>query len=268
MAEARTVFGGFLARPNDDRVKVLGMAFIVAFGSAALVSTTSIALKPLQEANFSAERAARMEAMLDTLPGLRKLMEETGVTALETRLVVLETGQFDADADPAGFDFAAAFADEALSRQLPTEIDLASLGRSPIFAPVHLLERDGALELIVLPMVTQGYAARIHAMLALEPDLRTVAALTITEQSETPGLGARIEEPTWQAKWPGKQVADAGGQIILDVVRGQATAPYEVDGITGATRTSNAIGNMIHFWLGPYGYGPFLERLAREGALR
>lgn len=265
MAEARTAFGRFLARPNEDRVKVLGMAFIVAFVSAVLVSATSIALKPLQEANMAAEQAARMEAMLDTLPGLRALMEETGVTALETRLVDIETGAFDAETDPADFDFAAAFADEALSRALPTEADIASLGRRPRLAPVHLLERDGVLQLIVLPMVTQGYASRIRAMLALEPDLRTVAALSITEQGETPGLGARIEEPAWQAQWAGKQVADETGQIVLDVVRGRAEGPYQVDGISGATRTSNAIGNMIRFWMGPDGYGPFLERLAREG---
>ena len=265
MAEARTAVGRFLARPNDDRVKVLGMAFIVAFGAAVLVSATSIALKPLQEANVAAEQAARMEAMLDTLPGLRTLMEETGVTALETRLVDLETGAFDTGTDPGGFDFVAAFADEALSRELPTEADLASLGRRPLLAPVHLLERDGQLELIVLPMATQGYASTIRAMLALEPDLRTVAALSITEQGETPGLGARIEEPAWQAQWPGKQVADETGRVVLDVVRGQASGPYEVDGITGATRTSDAIGNMIRFWMGPDGYGPLLERLAREG---
>jgi Na(+)-translocating NADH:ubiquinone oxidoreductase C subunit len=68
------------------------------------------------------------------------------------------------------------------------------------------LERDGDLLLIVLPVYGSGYASTIRAMLALEPDLSTVAALTITEQGETPGLGARITEPDWQAQWPGKEL--------------------------------------------------------------
>jgi Na+-transporting NADH:ubiquinone oxidoreductase subunit D len=37
----------------------------------------------------------------------------------------------------------------------------------------------------------------------------------------------------------------------------------EVDGITGATRTSNAMTRMIRFWLGPEGYGPFLDAVRR-----
>jgi Na+-transporting NADH:ubiquinone oxidoreductase subunit C len=54
--------------------------------------------------------------------------------------------------------------------------------------PVHLLERDDDLLLIVLPVQGRGYQSAIQAMLALEPDLNSIAALTITEQGETPGI--------------------------------------------------------------------------------
>ncbi len=77
------------------------------------------------------------------------------------------------------------------SRQRP----IRGLKRRENHAPVYLLERDGELMLLVLPMRATGYQSTITAMLALQPDLRTVAALTITEQGDTPGLGARIEEP-------------------------------------------------------------------------
>ncbi|SFP89823.1 NADH:ubiquinone reductase (Na(+)-transporting) subunit C [Tranquillimonas alkanivorans] len=264
MSEPRTAWGRFLARPNDDRTKTLGIAFLTAFISALVVSTTSIALKPLQDANIAAEQAARMDAMLDALPGLRALMEETGVTALETRLVDLDAGDW-SDADPTGYDFAAAFTEPEASTPLPPEADIAGLGNRPVLAPVHLLEREGELMLIVLPMAVSGYASTIRAMLALEPDLNTVAALSITEQGETPGLGARIEDPAWQAQWPGKEVTNDAGEIVFSVVRGQASGPHEVDAISGATRTSNAIHNMMRFWMGEWGYGPFLDRLEEEG---
>ena len=45
----------------------------------------------------------------------------------------------------------------------------------------------------------------------------------------------------------------------------QPTTEFEVDGISGATRTSNGISNMLRFWLGPGGFGPFLTRLKEEG---
>lgn len=255
----------FLARPNDDTVKVFGVAILVALVSATLVSVTSVALKPLQDAHLEAERAERMEAMLDTLPGLRDIMTELGVDTLETRLVDLQTGTFAEDADPAGFDQKAAEADPDQSVEIPPDADIARLGRRARLAPVHLLEKDGELILVVLPVSGAGYQSTLRAMLAVGADLRSVAALTITEQGETPGLGARIEDPDWQALWAGKEFADETGKIVISVVRGQATSPYEVDGISGATVTSNGVANMLRYWLGDHGFGPLLDRLRREG---
>ena len=119
--------------------------------------------------------------------------------------------------------------------------------------------------LLVLPVRGSGYQSLIRAYLALEPDLRTVAALTVVEQGETPGLGSRIADPAWQALWAGKRIADEDGDIVIEVVRGEADGPYEVDGVTGATRTGNGITDMLHFWLGEWGYEPFLDRVATEG---
>lgn len=253
------------ARPNDDTAKTVAVATLVAFVCAILVSAASVLLDPIQQAQIEAEQAARMEAMLDTLPGMRDVMEEAGVTALETRIVDLQSGSFAPDIDPATYDFVAAASDPELSTALSTDADLASIRRKPFYAPVHLLERDGDLLLIVLPVYGSGYASTIRAMLALEPDLSTVAALTITEQGETPGLGARIAEPDWQALWPGKELLDENGDIVIEVVRGQAQSVHQVDGISGATRTGDGITFALQFWMGPDRYGPFLDRLAEEG---
>lgn len=265
MFDPLSAWRGFLARSNDDRVKVFGVAILVAFFSALLVSTASVVLKPMQEAHLAAERAERMARMIDTLPGLRSIMEEMGIDTLETRLVDLETGAFVEGIDPASYDMQAAVKDPDQSVEIPEELDVAGLDRRARLAPVYLLERDGELLLVVLPVVGSGYQSTLRAMLALNADLRTIAALTITEQGETPGLGARAETPEWQALWPGKQIADESGQIVISVVRGQATGPYEVDGISGATVTSNGVANMLRYWLGEHGFGGFLDRLRGEG---
>ncbi len=260
-----TAWRHFLARPNDDRVKVFGVAVLVAFACAVIVSTTAVMLKPIQDAHVEAERAARMARMLDTLPGMREVMEEAGVDSLETRIVDLSTGAFVTDIDAASYDAEAAANDPEQSTVIPANEDVAGLRRRANYAPVYLLERDGELLLIVLPVSGAGYQSTIQAMLALEPDLTTIAALTITEQGETPGLGARIEEQVWQELWLGKQIADETGQIVISVVRGTASGPHQVDGISGATVTSNGIANMLRYWLGDHGYGTFLDRLTSEG---
>lgn len=254
----------FLALSNNDPRKAFGVTLLVAFVSALVVSTASVMLKPLQDAHLERERQARLEAMLDTLPAMRELMLEAGVDTLETRIVDLASGRFDPAVDP-GFNPAAAAQDPATSIALPPDADRAGLKRIATHAPVHLLEKDGRLQLIVLPMSGAGYQSLIRGYLALEPDLNTVAALTITEQGETPGLGSRIEEPGWQALWAGKEIADADGRILIRTVQAPAAGPYEVDGITGATRTGNGITDMLAFWLGDHGFGPFLDRLKRVG---
>lgn len=265
MTESQNFWQRFLARPNDDRGKSIGIAVIVAFVCAVVVSTTSVLLKPRQDAHLEAERAARMAEMLDTLPGMRDLMEEVGVTALETRIVDLSTGRFTDDVDPADYDAADAATDPETSIEIPSDADIAGIRRRETYAPVYLLERDGDLMLLVLPMRATGYQSTIHVMLALEPDLRTVAALSITDHGETPGIGSRITDAAFIDRWPGKQVADDTGNIVIEVVRGQASNPYEVDAVSGATRSSNAIGSMLSFWLGDLGYGPFLDHLEQEG---
>jgi transcriptional regulator of nitric oxide reductase len=37
-----------------------------------------------------------------------------------------------------------------------------------------------------------------------------------------------------------------------------------VDGITGATRTSQGIDGLLRFWLGDFGFGPYLRRIREE----
>jgi Na+-transporting NADH:ubiquinone oxidoreductase subunit C len=34
-----------------------------------------------------------------------------------------------------------------------------------------------------------------------------------------------------------------------------------VDGITGATRTGEGVSNLLRFWLGEYGFGPYLQKI-------
>jgi len=36
-------------------------------------------------------------------------------------------------------------------------------------------------------------------------------------------------------------------------------ASHEVDGLSGATITSRAVGHMIDLWFGNQGYGPFIS---------
>ncbi len=253
-----------LSLPNDSPAKTIAMALAVSAVCAVVVSSAAILLRPLQEANRALQQQARLAEVVATLPGMEDVLQSAGTGKLETLVVDLATGLPATGIDPVAFDMRAAAVAEETSSPLAPEIDLARIGRRPHFARIHVLKRDQQLALVILPIYGAGYQSTLHAYLALRGDLNTVAALKIVEQGETPGIGARIEEPAWQKLWPGKQIADENGAIRLAVVRGAATSRFEVDGITGATRSSNGVSNMVRFWLGENGYAPVLRNL-REG---
>ena len=251
----------FLSLPNESPIKTLGVAFLVALFAAATVSVTSVILKPRQQGHIEAEREAKLAAMVSALPGLADILRETGAETLESVIVDLQTGQIDNSLDPAQFDFLAAQSDPEQGVTLLPDEDIAGIGLRPNLAPVFLLRGTDGLALIVLPVYGKGYQSTIRAYLALEGDLNTIAGLSIYEQGETPGLGSRITDPAWLGLWSDRQVADAQGDITIVVVRGTAASASEVDGITGATRSATGVANMVRFWMGPQGYGPFLTRL-------
>lgn len=263
----RAIWRGFLALPNTSRTKTLGVAFLVALVSATTVSITSVALKPLQQAHLDAAREARLSEMIAALPGLADILRETGAETLETAVIDLASGRIDADSDAAQFDYLAAQTDPAQTIALSPEQDIAGISRRPTRAPVFLLRGDAGLALVVLPVYGTGYQSTIRAYLALSADLNTIAGLSIYEQGDTPGMGARITEPAWQALWSGRQAVSETGEIVITVVRSGASAPFEVDGISGATRSSTAVARLVQFWLGPDGFGPFLAHL-RSGDLQ
>jgi Na+-transporting NADH:ubiquinone oxidoreductase subunit C len=41
-------------------------------------------------------------------------------------------------------------------------------------------------------------------------------------------------------------------------------AQYQVDGISGATRTTQGVDGMLRFWLGEFGFANFLQRIREE----
>ena len=232
---------GFLRLPNDSPAKTVGVALLVALICSLVVSVTAVTLRPLQDANRLRESAA---SMMDMLEGL-------GAGAPEARLVALSTGDY-------------VYRDPGTSTELPAERDGAGLGSREDVATVFELREGGKLRLLILPVRGAGYQSMLKGYLALKADLSSIAALTFYEQDETPGMGARIEEDSWRALWPGKQVADAEGVIRIEVVKGAGAGLHEVDGISGATRTGNGVTSLLRFWLGPDGYGPYLDRLRTE----
>ncbi|MCK8484224.1 FMN-binding protein [Aliiroseovarius sp. S2029] len=249
-----------LALPNESRAKTIIVAFLVSAVCAVMVSGATVILRPIQTANRAAEEQARISDLVRGIPGMSGLLDASGGT-LSTVVIDLDTGR--AAPGVTAETLQAALADQANWTPLSAGQDIAGLAQRPNYAQIFLLREGDDISLVLLPVTGQGYGGRFDAMLALHGDMNTIAGIAITQHAETPGLGGRIEDPSWQESFPGTLIRDDSGEVRFKVARGDATTEYEVDGITGATRTGTGFTRMMQFWLGPDGYGPLLDAIAR-----
>ena len=253
--------------PNDDSRKTVAVALALCLVCSLVVSGAAVSLRPLQERNASL--ALKREIL--KVAGLYQPGEdiEQAFANLDARLVDLETGNYVTDMDAASYDPRKAAADPELGIALSAAQDLARIRHRARIMPVYLLHEHGRLKSVILPVHGYGLWSTLYGLLALAPDGRTVRDISFYEQLETAGLGGEVANPKWQASWVGKQVADADGTPRFALVKGSvdANSPqavHQVDGLSGATLTSNGVTNLMHFWMGEMGYGPFLARIRGE----
>jgi Na+-transporting NADH:ubiquinone oxidoreductase subunit C len=257
---------------NSTRYTIV-FAAVLCVVCAALVSVTAVSLQPRQAANarLYMEKNVLVAAGLAE-PGadiseqqVRAIFERS----IKARLVDFATGELvpEGKVDARGFDQRRARSDPAASRVAPP--NNAGIGRLPNLGLVYFVMKDGKPEQVVIPVEGLGMWGTIYGFLALDRDGNTVRGLTYYEQKETPGLGGEIGNPKWQALWRGRKGFDDQWNARITVIKGQAgpadADPLRVDGLSGATVTSNAVTRLMQFWLSDSGYGKFLKRF-REGA--
>ena len=110
--------------------------------------------------------------------------------------------------------------------------------------PLFVIDR----RISVIPMKGNGLWGPISGYLAIDADGSTIVGANFDHKSETPGLGGEIVTEKFQNQFSGKQIREKG-QLV----------PIEFDAITGATKTSNGVKEMIDNTLEMY--RPFFEKL-------
>lgn len=261
--------GRLAAMPNDSVAKMLLVTILLSLVCSVLVSSAAVLLKPQQVRNVELARKARILEVAGLMePG--RSVEEL-FAGVEARLVELESGEYSDAFDPATFDQHIAARDPALSIAIPPWEDIAGIGRRARYAPVYLVQSEGVIEKIVLPVHGYGLWSTMYGFIALSGDGTEVLGLTFYQHAETPGLGGEIENPRWLERWVGRRIFGPEGEVRLQVVRGTVDptsewADWSVDGISGATLTADGVSNMVQYWLGEQGFGPYLARLREGGA--
>lgn len=250
----------FLDMPPDSVVKTVVVAVALCLVASMIVSATAVALRPTQEINKLKDKQINILQVAGIYDPDANVVE--AFAAFEPRVVELDTGAFTDQFDAATFDDRAASDDPELSVEL--ENDPAGIVRQAQYKTVYLLrDADGEIDKVILPIHGYGLWSTLYGFIALEENGNEIYGLQFYEHAETPGLGAEVDNPRWKAQWPGKKLRDEEGDLEITVSK---TAPpagpeYHIDALAGATLTSAGVDNLVRFWMGEEGFGPFLENL-------
>lgn len=250
---------------KESTAKTIGVAFVVCVVCSVLVSVTAVSLRGIQEANKAFDKQKNILVAAGLVAGDErpsKAEADEKFQQIQSLVINTKTGDLVPDKDANAIDWLKAAKE---GETIPSSQDTAKIVRMSQEQPVYLLWKDDKIDRVVLPVYGKGLWSTMYGFLALEGDFDTIGALTFYSHGETPGLGGEIDNPQWKAKWVGK-LAFEDGKPAIRVIKGAVKAdspqaPYEVDGLSGATLTCDGVTSTVQFWLGKDGYGEFLKKL-------
>jgi Na+-transporting NADH:ubiquinone oxidoreductase subunit C len=269
-----------LALGNDSLEKTIAIALSLCLVCAVLVAFAAVALKPLQVNN-------KDQDMKKNILDVAGLLEEGGnidaefSEKIEPKIVDLESGEYVESVNANEYDQRKAAKDPAQSVAIPKDKDIAHIRVKAKYAKVFLVKEKGSIKSIILPINGYGLWSTLYGFLSLDADGQTVQSINFYDQAETPGLGGEVVNPNWRALWKGKKVyaetdqpsLDKGliaeadiGEPALTLIKGSVDpskpgSQYQVDGLAGATLTSNGVSNLIRYWMSKEGFAKYLSKV-------
>jgi len=229
-------------------------ALIICVMASFIVSVTAIGLKDRKELNVELDRKKKI---------LNAMGRGEDVNALTDPHAVL--GLYDDVIKAIVVDLEGNVILHKMGEEITEEEKDSQL-------PVYIMVQDGRVDAVAIPVSGYGLWSTLYGYLALDKDLDTVRGITFYKHGETPGLGGEIEKPWFQNNFIGKKIFGPDNQLVsIKVIKGEVegriTDPEEklhsVDGISGATITSNGVTKLLEKWL--KAYEPFLRKVQKQG---
>lgn len=154
---------------QESTTRTLLVALVVCLVSSVFVAGAAVALKPTQAENRLLDKQRSILAIAGLgEPGMSgkevKALFDSRITA---KVVDLQSGTFSDAQDPLGYDPLKAAKDPALSDALPAAEDIASIKRRERYTTVYLVETDGKLDTLILPVRGYGLWSTLYGFLAL-----------------------------------------------------------------------------------------------------
>lgn len=113
-------------------------------------------------------------------------------------------------------------------------------------------DEQGRLIGVALEAAKQGYQDIIRLLYSFDPECQCIRGIQVLKMAETPGIGDKIsKDPQFQenfVKLDARLSADGSAlaNAIVMVKHGSKTEPWQIDAISGATISSQAVARMLN----------------------
>ncbi len=146
-------------------------------------------------------------------------------------------------ADASSFDEMAGSAEKIAEITDSGEIDSLGFGKVGLTSVLEGKDSGGDLVgYVVNSYSNSSYGGKVAISVGFDTD-GVITGLGITETSDTPGLGLKARDASFRDQYIGKN-AD-----VLSVTKSGNAGDDEIDAISGATVTSNAVTNAVNLAL-------------------
>lgn len=259
---------------NDGVGRTLLVAGVLCVVCSIVVSSSAVLLRPQQTLNKKLDMKKNLLLSCGLLGKDEKATKEVidqKFGSIKTILVDLDSGDLVEGMDVDNYDPKKAAKDSKSNKRIQASQDLGKIKTRAKVAKIYLVQEAGQTTMVVLPIHGKGLWSTLYGFLALSTDTKTVKGIGFYQHGETPGLGGEVDNLNWKAGWVGKTVVNENYEPMIRVIKGfvdpaSAQAQSQVDGLSGATITSNGVQNLVNYWMGQDGYAKFLTKF-REGGI-
>lgn len=217
---------------------------------ASVLSFAAIQLKPFQERN---EAVAKQMDILKSIhkgekaqdaPNRAEYVQNQYNQYIDSTFVINSNGELVEGMDAFSVN---------LKKEITKPYDERNL-------PVYVSSLENGAKKIIIPVRGKGLWGPIWGYVSLNEDYNTIFGAVFDHKSETPGLGAEINQNWFQEDFEGKALYNEKGEFVsISVYKGGEGAAenagdlqHGVDGVSGGTITSKGVQEMMEDCLKPY----------------
>lgn len=258
---------------SSSTKKTFFVAFLLCSVCSVVVSSSTVFLRPIQKENkaLDVKKNLLISAGLITDQTATKENITSSWKKVIPQIIVLKSGLPTTEVDVTTFNPITAVKDPLMAVRIEKKKDISGIKiKSRLDKVYYIKSLDGSVDSIVLPIRGKGLWSTLYGFIALDSKLELIKGLGFYQHGETPGLGGEIDNPSWKASWVGKTPFDGDLSPIIEVIKGKvipssSKASSQIDGLAGATLTSRGVSNLVKYWLGDDGFGPFLKNFKKKG---